>query len=575
MQEIDFDKIRKQVDIVKVISSYIPLIKKGKNYLGVCPFHNDSNPSLTVSYEKQIYKCFSCGASGNVFTFVKEYEGISFIEAVKKVCQLSNLPIPEFNERKEKQIDNHDSRLYKLMEDLKNYYMYQLDLSKTAKDYCEKRYLSKDVIDNFGIGYAPSDPKLSVQYLISKGHSLDDILLVGVAHQDNLHQLVDNYANRIVFPILNSDGHVVGFSARRIIDNDEAKYINTKETKIFNKGSILYNYHQAFKYVFKEKVLFIVEGFMDTIALYKCGIKACIATMGTALTNEHVNLIRRFKGEIRLMFDADKAGRIATLKALKVINDRTINVRVVKKLENKDIDELLNSYGKDYVLEQINKTESPLEFILTNTFDEYNFNNYEDRRDYALNSLTMLKNLDLQPLDVEYYLGLIAKKAMLNQQVIKELYYKQLNKKKVVTKTNKQNLIISEFRDRFEVAERILIKLLLNDVNACRVLDNAQYYYIDNSDYQQIVMYIMNEYSKYNDNRIDGLLDENKHLFDICMEIDSQEYEPIEINEIIKILSEEKLKFMQKQELKNSLLKEIDPRKQATMIKEQLKGGKK
>ena len=572
MAQIDFDKIRKQVDIVKVISTYIPLTKKGKNYVAVCPFHNDSNPSLTVSYEKQIYKCFSCGASGNVFTFVKEYEGISFIDAVKKVCELSNIPVPEFNEKKEVRIDSINERLYRIMEDLTSFYMYQLEIDAKAKQYASERALPSDVIKHFKIGYAPMDNKLSVRFLLSKGHTKDDILLSGVAHQDITHELVDNYKHRLVFPITDDEGRVVAFSARRIDDTEEQKYINTKETRIFTKGLVLYNYYNAFQNVFKEKALYIVEGFMDAIALYKSGVKAVVATMGTALTSDHINLLKRFKGDIYLMFDADKPGRIATYKALSATKNQGMSIKVVKKLEDKDIDELFNSYGPDYVLSAIKQTESPIEFMLTNTFDQYNFNNFEDRRNYALNSLAILRDQNLQPLDVEYYIELIANKSKLNRQAIKELYNDSKPKKLTPTGPKKRKVVLTnEFRDRFEYAERILVKLLLNDVNACRSLDEQQYYYVDNEDYSLIVTYIMNEYSKYMDNDFSGLKEENERLFDICMEIDSEEFEPISINEIIQILSVEKLKYMQKEELKHSLLKENDPRKQAMMVKEKLK----
>ena len=575
MANIDFDKIRKQVDIVKVISCYIPLVKKGKNYMAVCPFHNDSNPSLTVSYEKQIYKCFSCGASGNVFTFVQEYEGISFMDAVKKVCELEHIPLPEFKERKIERKDEQKERLYKIMDDLTSFYMYQLEINNDAQDYVKQRKLNKDAIKHFKIGYAPLDNHLSIRYLKSKGHSNEDILLSGVAHNDLTRELVDNYSHRLIFPILDSDGRVVAFSGRRINDNDEQKYINTKETRIFQKGYVLYNYYNAFQHVFKEKALYIVEGFMDAIALYKCGIKAVVATMGTALTSDHISLIKRFKGDIYLMFDADNAGRIATFKALQATKNNGMSIKVVKKLGNKDIDELLNEKGSEFVLNAIKIVESPIEFMLTNTFDHYNFNNYEDRRNYALNSIMLLKDQNLQPLDVEYYIGLIADKSKLNKQAIKSLLKEDKKERQTYAKKNKNVVLIDQFRDRFEFAERILIKKLLDDTVNCSYLDNQQYYYIDNNDYNNIVAFILNEYLSYGDNRIDGLIEENKRLFDICMDIMDEEFEPISMQEILRILSDEKLQFMQKEDLKNQLLKENDPRVQAQMVKEKLKRRKK
>ena len=575
MANIDFDKIRKQVDIVKVISYYIPLVKKGKNYMAVCPFHNDSNPSLTVSYEKQIYKCFSCGASGNVFTFVQEYEGISFIDAVKKVCELEHIPLPEFKERKIERKDEQKERLYKIMEDLTSFYMYQLEINNDAQEYVKQRKLNNDAIKHFKIGYAPIDNHLSIRYLKSKGHSSEDILLSGVAHNDLTRELVDNYSHRLIFPILDSDGRVVAFSGRRINDSDEQKYINTKETRIFQKGFVLYNYYNAFQHVFKEHALYIVEGFMDAIALYKCGVKAVVATMGTALTSDHISLLKRFKGDIYLMFDADNAGRIATYKALQATKNNGMSIKVVKKLGNKDIDELLNEKGSEFVLNAIKTVESPIEFMLTNTFDQYNFNNYEDRRNYALNSIALLKDQNLQPLDAEYYIGLIADRSKLNKQAIKSLLKEDKKEQKKYSKTTKKVVLNDQFRDRFEFAERILVKKLLEDTVNCSYLDKQEYYYIDNPDYSSIVAFILNEFLSFGDNRIDGLIDENKRLFDLCMDIMDEEFEPISMQEILKILSEEKLKVMQKEDLKSQLLQENDPRVQAQMVKEKLKRRKK
>ena len=349
--DIDVNKIRSNADIVRVVSSYLPLQQKGRNYVAVCPFHNDSNPSLTVSQEKQIYKCFSCNASGNVFTFVQEYEKIGFLEAVRKVCELTNQRVEGFEKViKKNEVPKEKQVLYNLLNDLGNFYSYNLKNSsnKEAYEYIKNRGLEDKYLDEYRVGYAPYESEKTIKFLKAKGYSNDDILNSGVGIEAN-GTIYDRYNGRLVFPLFDTYNRIIGFSARKLPSSkDEAKYVNTTETPLFHKSNVLYNYYQAEKISRKIGFCYVLEGFMDVLALVRSGIPNAIAIMGTALTNEHIEMLKKLNCEIRLCFDNDRAGQEATLKNLALLKRTQLKVRVVNALnQNKDPDEILKTQGEE------------------------------------------------------------------------------------------------------------------------------------------------------------------------------------------------------------------------------------
>ena len=276
--------IRKEADIVDVIGSYINLVPKGKNYFGVCPFHNDHSPSLSVSPDKQIYRCFTCSASGNVFTFVQNYENISFVEAVKKVADKIGHHLDV--DTKQTRI-NH--KYYEMMDLSNKIFINNMNssLGKEAKDYLiNERKLTEDIIKEFNIGLALKDNKLN-KVLTSKGYSEKEILDMSLGVKSD-NELIDMFRNRITFPITSDKGEIIAYSARIFHNEDASKYINSKESIIFKKGSIFYNYDKCRLEALKTKTVIIVEGQMDAIRVYSSGIKNVVATMGTALTSEHI-----------------------------------------------------------------------------------------------------------------------------------------------------------------------------------------------------------------------------------------------------------------------------------------------
>ena len=359
--------VLKHADIVKVVSAYLPVIRKGKDYLAKCPFHDDTNPSMHISPELQIFKCFVCGTSGNAIGFVVKYEHLSFREAMKKVAEICDYHDPRLEDiREAKVVDQRRVPLVKCLHDLTVYYQYALNSpeGKAGLDYFNNRHLDADLRSKFSLGYAFKDGKATIKFLEEKGHSLKTIEDCGLA-SSKTGTYSDRNAGRVIFPIMDANGEVVGYSARRLGDGPEAKYVNSPETYLFHKSNILYNYSNA-----KEKAriagyIYVLEGFMDVYALYRIGIESCVATMGTALTAEHIRLLRALNVEIRLCLDGDLPGQKATMEIANSLVENGLTVRIVDNQNStKDPDEILNQDGAMALNAYLNKLISRVDFIL-------------------------------------------------------------------------------------------------------------------------------------------------------------------------------------------------------------------
>ena len=359
--------VLKHADIVKVVQSYLPLVRKGKDYLAKCPFHDDNNPSMHVSQEKQIFKCFVCGTSGNAIGFVMKYEHLSFKEALKKVAEICGYHDPRLEGINEvKVVDPRRVPLIKCLRDLTIYYQYSLNSpeGKAGLDYFEVRHLDAGMRNKFMLGYAFKDGKATCRFLQEKGHSLKTIEDIGIASSNN-GVYSDRNAGRAIFPILDANGEVIGYSARRIGDGPEAKYVNSPETYLFHKSNILYNYHNAKEKAHIVGYVYVLEGFMDVYALYRIGIESCVAIMGTALTAEHIRLLRALNCEIRLCLDGDLPGQKAMMSIANDLEKNGLKVRIVdNQNSSKDPDEILNQDGDIALNAYLNKLISRVDFVL-------------------------------------------------------------------------------------------------------------------------------------------------------------------------------------------------------------------
>lgn len=485
LTESEIKEIRNSVDIVDVISEYIPLTAKGKNFFGVCPFHADHSPSMSVSREKQIYTCFSCGASGNVITFLMNYENISFAEALKKLADKAGINISIGNK---KQKINKNKELYDIYEMSQKIYQNNLNSEAgiKAKEYLKNRDITNEIIKEFGIGLSIKDSKLITNMLLKKGFKDKELINSGLVG-NNEKGLHDIYYNRIMFPLYDLSGNIVGYSGRIYDSIDTAKYVNTKETTIFKKGELLYNYHRAKEEARKTGKIIVMEGFMDVIAAYKVGIKNVVATMGTAVTENQANLIKRMAKEVILCFDGDQAGAKATFSCSEELAKLNVVPKVVRLEENLDPDEYIKKYGNNF-LNKINNPISVMDFKLKYLKKDLNLTDQVEYSKYINNVLNeinktddiILKELTLQKLATESNLGLdILREKLENMneskkevqtEIVKEnkqtgaalkaeqsLMYYLINSKEVVTIFNNNNVFLQTSKYRKLALEVIAI----------------------------------------------------------------------------------------------------------------------
>ena len=400
------DDVLKSADIVRVVQSYLPVIKKGKDYVAKCPFHDDNNPSMHVSPEKQIFNCFVCHTGGNAFTFVQKYDHLSFPEAVKKVADICGYIDPRLEGIKEvKVIDPRRDALIKCLKDLTTYYQYSLNSpeGKAGLDYLNSRHLDEVMRAKFKLGYAPKDGRATCKFLESKKHSLKTIGDIGVAaNYDGVYS--DKNQGRVIFPICDANGDVVGYSARRIVDDDSAKYINSEESYVFLKRKILYNYHNAKQKAHLAGYVYVLEGFMDVFALYRVGIESCVALMGTALTEEHIRLLRALNVEIRLCLDGDAAGQKNTMKSALMLAQAGLDFRIVDNQNNdRDPDEILSDDGPDALKDYLNNLISHMDFVLNFYKNTSPLQTVEQKTKVVEWFVPMLSNMR-NPLELDNYL---------------------------------------------------------------------------------------------------------------------------------------------------------------------------
>ena len=361
------EDIRNSTNIVDVISHYIQLKKKGSSYFGLCPFHPDTHPSLSISPKKKIFKCFVCGAKGDVFSFVSKYEKISYLQAVKKVAELTNYDLSGFDflVNNQKVLSPHDQRLVDANIRANEFYTGILynDENKAILEYLKKRGLNDELIKKFGIGYAVNNRFQMIDWLTNKDQffgnnlpankvfNLQELFDAGIATESNNNQPIAFLIDRITFPIYDENNNLVGFSGRDWTGKQESKYSNTKETKIFKKGGVLYNFNHV-KTANKDFVI-ICEGFMDAIAYTQAVYDNVLATMGTAITTRHISLLQTLENlkYVILSFDNDQAGNEANISIGKQLFENGMNVSVVtyKNYKEKDVDEILKVHGKSAV----------------------------------------------------------------------------------------------------------------------------------------------------------------------------------------------------------------------------------
>lgn len=438
-QKNNINDLKLKISIVDIISHYIKLSKKGNNYIGLCPFHDDKHASLTVNESKKIYKCFSCNAAGDVFSFVKNYNNISYSQAIIKTCELANIDKNEVNSLASYiNFNNENQVLYDINKDANKYFKMFLSNKENlnAREYLKQRNISNEIIDKFDIGFAPNDKTIIIDLLNNKndivkgakGYSLKDIERAGISKLLDSADYIPYFINRITFAIRDENDEIVGFSARAI-DNNETKYINTPTTNIFLKNNILYSMNKVIK-KYDLDTIYILEGFMDVIALSKIGIENAVATMGVAFSENHLYTLSKLEHlkNIILCFDNDEAGQSNIEKTADLLLKK-YNVYIVKYLTNdKDVDELVNK-DSDLALKTINNVISYQRFKIEKICANTNLQNIVSKNTSIEKIIEILKtytsSINLLD-DIKY----VSNKFNIDETIIKESLNSYANKQR-------------------------------------------------------------------------------------------------------------------------------------------------
>lgn len=579
ISEEKINEIRNSADIVSIISDYVPLKMQGKNYVGVCPFHDDHSPSMSVSPERQIYKCFVCNKGGGVFSFVKEYENISFYEAVKVVADKVGIQLDIGNFEKE---NTKYKTEYEIMDFATKIFQNNLKSKEgeKAQKYLEERSINDEVIKEFKIGYALNDHTSLANMLLKKGYNINILDDLGLINKDGLNGY-DKFINRIMIPICNLEGKVVGYTGRIFNNEDTSKYINTKETILYKKGNILFNYHNAKNYIKEAKSVILVEGNMDAIRMYASGFKNVLALMGTALTKEQVNILKKLRVPIILLLDSDNAGEIATNNIGDTLIKENVDVKVIRLEGAKDPDEYIVKYGIDNFKKVINNSLNYFDYKLQVLKNNKNLNNTEELISYIKEVIKLLNDKD--NLTKEVTLKKLSEEFNLDYEVLK--------KEVTITKeidTNPVNIIKNDNqkKDRYNICLYEILYYLMSDSKYIKIF-NTRLGFLKNKEERYLVReieYYIEKYGKINIADFLSYAEKDNNIRDLVNNIvgsvsfkDLDEQEFIEYLQAIKDImnNDERKKLLN--ELKNTKdeVKKMDLSKRfLELVKGSVKNGR-
>lgn len=504
--EEKINAIRQSIDIVDVISDYVQLKKQGRNYFGLCPFHGENTPSFSVSPDKQLYHCFGCGAGGNVFSFLMEVEGLSFLESAVKLAERANidLQIEAFDVTKEKSIPKEFQQMMEAHELLRKFYHHLLVNTKDgqhALEYLLSRGFTRESIDKFQIGYSLNSWDFVYKFLTKRGFSSSLLEKAGlIIRREHDGSYFDRFRDRIMFPIFDRNGNTIAFSGRSL-GSDEPKYLNSPETAIFNKSKILYNFHLARPSIRKQQQAVLFEGFADVIAADRSGVENGIATMGTSLTEEHVALIRRHVQSVTICFDSDHAGIEAAYRAATMLSEAGCQIKVALMPEGLDPDDYIKTYGGDkFRHDVIGASMTFMSFKLLYYRRGKNLQIEGERLQYIEEVLKEISKLD-KAVEKDYYLRQLAAEFSLSLEALKQQV--SITEKRIKQGKSRNMQIMhsvsaiqkDQLRPAYHTAERCLIAhMLKNSDVAYKVQELLQGHTFNIDEHQAIITYLFGFY---------------------------------------------------------------------------------
>lgn len=421
------EEIRVRNDIVDVIGSYVHLQKKGSNHFGLCPFHNEKSASFSVSAPKQMFHCFGCGVSGNVFTFVMKYENFTFQEAIKMLADRAGVKLPEIEYTAEaRKKDELKNKILEANKEAAKFYFFQLrnETGKLGLDYLKKRELSDETIKNFGLGYAKAGKGVLYQYLRSKGFTDEVLAKSGLFNIDEKQGMLDKFWNRVIFPIMDVNHRVIAFGGR-VMGDGKPKYLNSPETPVFDKSRNLYGLN--FARSSRKKNLIICEGYMDVIALHQAGFNQAVASLGTALTSGHASLMRRYTEEVLLTYDSDEAGITAALRAIPILKAAGLTAKVINMQPYKDPDEFIKNLGAEEFEKRIENAENSFFYEIRMLERGFDFSDPESKSKFHMEIAKKLLRFE-DDLERENYTDAICAKYGIDKEKLERSVAKQAMK---------------------------------------------------------------------------------------------------------------------------------------------------
>ncbi len=525
------DEVRQASDIVDVISGYVQLKRKGRNYFGLCPFHNEKSPSFAVSPDKQIFHCFGCNEGGNVFTFLSKIENLGFVETIQMLAEKANMNIVPIDNNQDMSKEILKAKVYKVNEFAAQYYHENLykPQSKVAQEYIKQRKLTNNTLKAFQLGFSGKFDELYKE-LIKNGFEEQEILESGLVNKNDNGTYIDRYRNRLMFPICDARGKVIGFGGR-VLDDSKPKYINSPENLVYNKSRNLYGLNVAKKS--DTKKIIIVEGYMDVISLYQRGITNVVAPLGTALTTNQGWLLRNNSEQVVISFDSDEAGKKAKLRAVEILQEMGIDIRILNIEGAKDPDEYIIKYGNARFNNIVEKAMSVVEFKVSILKSELDLENTSDKIKF-LNQIAKLISKVSNTMEKEIYIEKIAH----DYNISKEAIYSEVNKliysenkleknqepvKNIPQVSNQNNIKIKVSDATIKRENTIIYMLLTENTNIFELIKQN----IKEEDFKyelnnNIVKVLYEEFEKGNSN-INGIIDtlekdEQNHISSILIE---------------------------------------------------------
>lgn len=539
------EKVKDSSDIVEIVSDYVPLKKAGANYVGLCPFHNEKTPSFTVSETKQFFHCFGCGEGGDAITFVMKKENLEFIDAIKLLANKYGIEIEEKN--LDQKYINEKERAYEINREAARWFYKNLTMDRQALEYLRRRQISPKLINQFGLGYSPNSWNALYNHLTNKGYEEKEIAKIGlIAPKSGNNGYYDRFRNRIMFPIIDTKSRVIGFGGR-VMDHHMPKYLNSKESIIFDKGNYLYGLNLVSKYSNREKIL-LVEGYMDVIALFSKGINYAVASLGTSLTERQSRLLKRYGKEIYICYDSDAAGVKATLRAIDMLLNEDVEPRIIMLPKGMDPDDYINKVGLLEFDKLFIKSYNYIDYKIYIIKNKYDLNDVEDKIKFTVEVANIIKSLK-SPVEQDVYIKKTAETTGISIGAIEDEIRRKSGRNKPRFRSNSienKRPEISPVKHKITSgnlkAEFNLIRLMIEDRDYFEFISSKlSFDDFSSRECREIFKYIKEEFSTSDFLKIEDIRNKAKinnidtELFNSIIEMEIK-YEPTNIEEIMKDL---------------------------------------